>query len=197
MSIKRWISYLLTPLVKITLLLSPLQRVWAYTCLQTKLNIQLPLHIVVLNCPEIQGSGRIYLGDNLYLYRELYLETQGMGEIIIGDHVVISRGVHLVAFNKIQIGHHTMIGEYTSIRDANHDFSTEKPLRDAGHKSAPISIGHNVWIGRGVTILAGVTIGDHAVIGANAVVTKSIPPYTITVGIPAKVKNTFNINNLN
>lgn len=189
MSLKRFLSNLLIPLVKITIFLSPFNRIWAYTYLQTKLKTPLSTDIVVLGCPEIHGSKAITLGKNLYLYRELYWETQGQGVIIIGDHVVISRGVHLVAFNKIQIGHHTMIGEYTSIRDANHDFTTEQPLRDAGHQNAAITIGNNVWIGRGVTILAGVTIGDHAVIGANAVVTKSIPAYAVAVGVPARVKN--------
>lgn len=193
MSTKRWLSYLLMPLAKITIFLASLSKLWAYTCLQAKLNVRLSPNIVVFNCPEIHGTGCIILGNHLYLYRELYWETQGQGKISIGDHVVISRGVHLVAFNQIQIGAHTMIGEYTSIRDANHDITTDQPLRDAGHKSAPIIIGNNVWIGRGVTILAGVTIGDHAVIGANAVVTKSIPPYTIAVGIPAQIKNTFSI----
>lgn len=53
----------------------------------------------------------------------------------------------------------------------------------------PISIGNDVWIGRGATIARkpGLTVGDGAVIGAGAVVTKSIPPYAIAVGIPAKV----------
>lgn len=36
-------------------------------------------------------------------------------------------------------------------------------------------------------VLDGVTIGKGSVIGAGAVVTKSIPPYSIAVGVPAKV----------
>lgn len=48
-------------------------------------------------------------------------------------------------------------------------------------------IGNDVWIGAGVTILEGVTIGDGSIIGAGAVVTKDTPPYSISVGIPAKV----------
>jgi acetyltransferase-like isoleucine patch superfamily enzyme len=36
-------------------------------------------------------------------------------------------------------------------------------------------------------IMPGVTIGDGAVVGANSLVTKSIPPYTIATGMPARV----------
>ena len=36
--------------------------------------------------------------------------------------------------------------------------------------------------------MSGVNIGDGAVIGARAVVTKDIPPYSISMGNPAVVK---------
>ena len=44
----------------------------------------------------------------------------------------------------------------------------------------------DTWIGLGVTILKGVTIGRGSVIAAGAIVTKSMPPYSIIVGAPAK-----------
>jgi acetyltransferase-like isoleucine patch superfamily enzyme len=135
--------------------------------------------------PEIHGTGRIALGRNLYLYRDLYFETQREGSIRIGDNVVISRGVHIVSFARITIGENSMIGEYASIRDANHRFGDGVPIRNSGHTSAPIEIGANVWIGRGVTILPGIRIGDNAVIGANAVVTRDVAADTVAAGVPA------------
>ncbi len=52
-----------------------------------------------------------------------------------------------------------------------------------------IKIGNDVWIGQGVSVVRkeGLTIGDGAVLGTGSVVTKSIPPYAIAVGVPAKV----------
>lgn len=50
-----------------------------------------------------------------------------------------------------------------------------------------IIIGSDVWIGANVIILSGVTIGNGAVIGNSTVVAKSVPPYGIVVGNPAKV----------
>lgn len=48
-----------------------------------------------------------------------------------------------------------------------------------------ISIGHDVWIGARVIIIDGVKIGNGAIIGAGSVVTKDVPDYAITGGVPA------------
>lgn len=52
-----------------------------------------------------------------------------------------------------------------------------------------IVIGNDVWIGAGAQIVRkkGLKVGNGAVIGAGAVVTKSVPPYAIVAGVPAKV----------
>jgi acetyltransferase-like isoleucine patch superfamily enzyme len=51
----------------------------------------------------------------------------------------------------------------------------------------PINIKDDVWIGNSSIILSGVTIEQGAVIGAGSVVTKSIPPYAIVGGNPARI----------
>ena len=50
-----------------------------------------------------------------------------------------------------------------------------------------ISIESGVWIGSGAVILPGITLGEGSVVGANSVVTKNTEPYSINVGIPAKL----------
>lgn len=49
------------------------------------------------------------------------------------------------------------------------------------------TIGNDVWIGANVVIQSGVSIGDGAIIGSGAIVTKNVPPYSIVVGVPAKI----------
>ncbi len=53
-------------------------------------------------------------------------------------------------------------------------------------------VGNDVWIGINSVIKSGVTIGDGAVVGMGSIVTKSIPPYEIWAGNPAKkIRNRF------
>lgn len=57
----------------------------------------------------------------------------------------------------------------------------------ASYSRGDIIIGSDVWIGANCTIVDNVTIGNGAVIAAGAVVTKSVPPYAIVGGNPAKI----------
>jgi len=188
--LKKALVTALRPLAALSNRLDSLRRLWANARLNSVLAGTVHSSVVVLNMPELHGTRQITLGTNLYLYRDLYLETQESGCIKIGNDVVLSRGVHLVAFAEIILEDGVMIGEYSSIRDANHRVITGSSVRHSGHLGKPVHIGRNAWVGRGVTILGGVTIGEGAVIGANAVVTKNIPAGAVAVGIPAQVIKT-------
>jgi len=186
LSVKNTLLTIVTPFASLCNRLDGWRRLWAHARLKAALDTPLDPSTVVLGTPEIHGTANIRLGRDLFLYRELYLETRETGHITIGDAVVISRGVHLVAFAGITMESGVMIGEYASIRDANHNRVAGESVRHTGHAARPITIGRNAWIGRGVTVLAGVTIGEGAVVGANAVVTHDVPPGAVVVGIPAR-----------
>lgn len=183
--LKRLLCQLATPAARLLQLGGAWRRLWAFTRLQACLG-RLHPSVVVLGAPEVHGTRRIRLGRDLYLYRDLYLETQQQGQIEIGDGVVLSRGVHLAAFSAIEIGAGSLLGEYVSVRDANHGYGPGLAPRHSSHRARPIRIGRHVWIGRGAAILAGVSIGDGAVIGANAVVTHDVAPGAIALGVPAR-----------
>src|ERR1700689_5322906 len=184
--IKSFLSNLLSGLLRITApLREDLTRLYGHASLAADLDEVLPASVVVLGRAWVYGSRHIRIGNNVLLYPGVHLETQGEARIDLGDEVVISRGAHIVAMAGVTIGKGTLIGEYTSIRDANHIRHPDRRIRESGYSAKPIIIGREVWIGRGVTVLGGVTIGDKATIGANAVVTRDVAEGITVVGIPA------------
>ena len=58
----------------------------------------------------------------------------------------------------------------------------KRPQDDLG-----VEIGDDVWVGTRAIVLHGVTIGRGAVVAAGAVVTRSVPPYAVVAGVPARV----------
>jgi acetyltransferase-like isoleucine patch superfamily enzyme len=86
----------------------------------------------------------------------------------------------------VTIGDRTKFGPNVSIFAATHP--TEIQLRrDGTDYSKEVIIGNDCWIGGHTVIMPGVTIGNGVTVGASSVVTKSIPPYSIAVGSPARV----------
>lgn len=56
-----------------------------------------------------------------------------------------------------------------------------------GDEDKDVVIEEDCWLGANVTILAGVTVGRGSILGAGSVLRKSVPPYSIVFGNPAKV----------
>ena len=130
----------------------------------------------------------IKIGDDGMIGKGCYFLARKPGYIKIGNVVTINDYCYITSCYGIEIGNNVSIAEHVSIRDYNHDFSdTSIPISEQGFTGKPIKIGDDVWLGRGVMIACGVTIGKGCVVGANAVVTKSLPDYSIAVGVPAKV----------
>jgi maltose O-acetyltransferase len=83
----------------------------------------------------------------------------------------------------ITTGDDVSIGPEASILTLGHDpQSPEFALR-----GGEVTIGDRVWIGYRALVLPGVSIGEGAVVAAGAVVTKSVEPYTIVGGNPARL----------
>jgi acetyltransferase-like isoleucine patch superfamily enzyme len=183
---KAMLSLLLAPLAWCQrVMLDRGLRLWSLACLQEATGHRVDASNVILGRLELHGTRNITVGRNALIYPGVYLETQGAGEITLGDNVVLSRGVHIVAFARVTLGDGCMVGEYASIRDANHRLG-QHSLRDSGHDSAPVDIGQHAWIGRGAVVLKGASIGAHAVVGANAVVTKPVAAAHVVGGVPAR-----------
>lgn len=135
------------------------------------------------------GKVRLSIGHGTRLGRDVFFETPG-GSVTIGTDTRVNQGTLIVSYSSVTIGKCVLIGEYVSIRDADHGMSVTDPptpMRWQEHVSAPIVIEDDAWIARGVCILKGVRIGTGAVVAANSVVTKDVPPMAIVGGVPAKI----------
>ena len=107
--------------------------------------------------------------------------------IALGKNVFINRGTYITARAPISIGNDSLIGPYVIINSGNHNYDDlSRTIKDQDHRVAPITIANNVWIGAHATILPGVTLGEGVIVGAGAVVTRSVEPFTIVGGIPAR-----------
>ena len=100
----------------------------------------------------------------------------------------IGQGCQLHGYGGLKIGNNVLLSGQVFVTASSHVTDRiDVPIKDQGITIEGVQIGDGCWIGAGVTILDGVTIGDGSIIGAGAVVTNSIPPFSIALGIPARV----------
>jgi UDP-2-acetamido-3-amino-2,3-dideoxy-glucuronate N-acetyltransferase len=55
------------------------------------------------------------------------------------------------------------------------------------HEYQPTRVGRGASIGANATIVCGNTLGEYCFVGAGAVVTKHVPAYALTAGVPARI----------
>ena len=135
---------------------------------------------------------KIVLGNDVYISRLCRLSTGSsedyIGEVIIEDSVHIGQNCFIDGTGKLKIGKDSILGPNVAFLTGNHQFKNPTiPIRFQGGVPKPIVIEEDVWLSTSVIVLGDVTIRKGSVIGAGAVVTKDIPPYSIAVGVPAKV----------
>lgn len=139
-------------------------------------------------------TGKIIIGDHCSVAPNAVLQ----GNICIGENSSVQYNTLITGYGKVDdrqgyiyIGNNVRIAANCMIISANHVFDDpDIPIYKQGLQLQPIIIEDNVWIGGGVHITAGVIIGKGSVIGAGSVVTNNIPPYSVAVGVPAKVIKT-------
>lgn len=110
----------------------------------------------------------------------------------VGQNVVVSPGVVLGSNVKVQ--NNVSIYEGVTCDDdvflgPSMVFTNVVNPRSAINRRGQYSkthVGKGASIGANATIVCGHDIGEYAFIGAGAVVTKTIPPYSLVVGNPAR-----------
>lgn len=135
------------------------------------------------------GAG-VYVGRNVELGPQAGIEIGDftsiqdrcllIGDVAVGRYCAFSLNVLITSGR-----HYYDLKPHWLIKDQdNHVLSTDG--LSAGH-SQRVRIEDDCWLGVNTVVSAGVTVGKGCVVGANSVVTKDLPPYSVAVGMPARV----------
>jgi len=116
----------------------------------------------------IHGGKYVIIGENFFAGEYCYLSTNKYVDVVIGSHI--------------------MFGPYVKVLGGNHDSKyLDNHISYAPEvKSGNIIIEDGVWIGANSTILSSATISEGCIVGANSLINKTLPPYSICAGSPAK-----------
>ena len=129
----------------------------------------------------------IKIGDEVLLKEGSRIcSCNAQAPVSIGARTTIGYHTFIFASKSIEIGADCLIAPFVYIVDSNHQANRGSKINAQPNITDSIKIGNDVWIAANSTILMGVTIGDGAVVAANSLVNKSIPPYEIWGGVPAK-----------
>ena len=112
--------------------------------------------------PMLHRSRGVKIGKGVWISQFVYIDEVHPANIVIEDNVTIGLRTTIFA--------HFYSGFY-----------------EPGKKVGKVKIEKNVYIGPHCVIFHNVTIGEGSVIGAGSVVTKTIPSFSVAVGVPAKV----------
>jgi len=140
---------------------------------------------------DVGRHGVIGLGRGVWLARDT--EVQTSTSVHVGDGTTLQR--RSTINGTVRLGRGCIVAPNVFISSGTHPFRIEPhlPIRqqerlpDQHGTDRPIWIQDDCWLGVNAVICPGVVVGKGSVVGANAVVTEDVPPYSVAVGVPARL----------
>lgn len=144
---------------------------------------------VVLDAKGQDNKG-IIIGDNVIISRNTILSCQEDGSIEIGTGSNISANCLIHSQTSVKIGDYVLMAAYCYIvAGGSHEYErTDIPItQQHSFSKGGVLIEDDVWLGADVKVLDGSKVRKGTIVGAGAVVNGELPPFSVAVGIPAKV----------
>ena len=135
--------------------------------------------------------GKAVLGGHVFVGER----TSMTGDVTVGKYTTFNSGC-LILGGRIRIGNYCQFGPKVAIYTVNHTIDLVSTYNSRGlfngmlkdlAPSRDVIIENDVWLGHGALIMPGVKLGTGSVVAAGAVVTKSVAPYAIVGGCPARL----------
>jgi acetyltransferase-like isoleucine patch superfamily enzyme len=134
---------------------------------------------------ELRGGKLMDIKDRVRIVKYATLKAPEQATMVIGSRTIISQGC--ILDGGIKVGNDVTFGPYVFVSDEDHGFqNSDLPMNLQEGIIGATLIEDDVWIANGVSILKNVIVSKGSIIGAGAVVNRSLPAFSINVGIPAK-----------
>ncbi len=145
-------------------------------------------HVIIEAGALVFHPETIALGENIYIGHGAMLKGYYNSTMEIGDNTWIGQMAFLHSAGGITIGRNVGIGPAVRIITSHHaEEGIEVPILHSRLEFAPVVVEDDCDLGTGSIILPGVTLGRGTQVGAGAVVTRSVPPYSVVAGVPARI----------
>lgn len=142
-------------------------------------------------CGFLGGDNIVAMGGFSYTWSHLPLATRVGRYCSIAHDVQVMGPRHSIEY--VSTSSFTYDDEFIQFKTALDEHNVKsfarfgyKPTSPDIYGAAPV-IENDVWIGQNVVLAQGLVLGNGCVIGAGSVVTKSVPPYAIVAGNPARI----------
>ncbi len=122
-----------------------------------------------------------HLGKHVKIFHNVEF-TYGYN-LTINDWCTIHKNVMLDDRGGIILHEGTSVSDYANVYSHTHNINHQA---DVTNKVT--ELGPHARVTYHATVLAGANVGENAMLGAFGLATKPVPPGTVSVGIPAKVK---------
>jgi acetyltransferase-like isoleucine patch superfamily enzyme len=146
---------------------------------------------------QVLGWDSVSIGNSSVIGERSWLNVNnrrtGRKHIVIGNNCWIGMGNIFSAGVLIYISDYCMTAMGCKFLGVDHAFEDPQlPYIVSGLGTGKtIRLGVNVWLGADVTVVGDVSIGHGSIIGAGALVTQDIPPFSIAVGNPCRVRKRY------
>ena len=132
---------------------------------------------------------RVRIGNDFEArFYDEFADRKYKPQLIIEDDCYIGNRFKVLSNDKVVLKKHALLASDIMITTENHGMDVKSGVKYGLQplSNRPVELGEYCWIGEKVVILPGVTIGKWAVVAAGAIVTRSVEPYTVVAGNPAR-----------